>query len=43
MLRKSKIVARILVGGAAVYKNKITTYNKLFRYVRCVRVMKDSV
>ena len=28
MLRKCKIVARILVGGAAVYKNKMTIYNK---------------
>ena len=28
MLRKCKIVARILVGGGAVYKNKITKYNK---------------
>ena len=28
MLRKCKIVARILVGGAAMYKNKMTIYNK---------------
>ena len=28
MLRECTIVARILVGGAAVYKNKMTIYNK---------------
>ena len=28
MLRKRKIVARILAGGAAVYKNKMIIYNK---------------
>ena len=28
MLRKCKIAARILVGGAAVYKNKLATFNK---------------
>ena len=27
-VRKCRIVARILLGGAAVYKHKMTTYNK---------------
>ena len=34
MLRKCKIVARILVGGAAVYKNKMTIYNKTIQICR---------
>ena len=40
MLRKCKIVARILVGGAAVYKNKMTIYIKT---IRCIDIMPPAM